>query len=105
MKKETLMKHTPGPWKRIAIGKRQVISSGHGWLVEIPKRGEPETELQAKRLEADYDLMAAAPELLQVAKDALHEAHIQEGFASDKLRWSALVASLEDAIAKAEGLE
>lgn len=91
------MKHTPGPWEVIAIGKRRVISSGHGWLVETPKRGEPETELQAKQLEADYGLMAAAPELLDALKAVAHwmsDAVIPCCFPRQ---------TILDAIAKAEG--
>lgn len=99
------MEHTPGPWKRIAIGKRQVITSGHGWLVECPARGEPETELQAKRLEADYDLMAAAPELLEVCKLLLDAGPDSCGCdeSGHVCGWPNVKWQAEQAIAKAEG--
>ena len=94
------MNHTPGPWKRIAIGGngRQVISSGHGWLVELPKRGEPETDLQAQQLEADYDLMAAAPELLAACQEAYRLMKNSPG------NWESQTAEmLYEAISNAEG--
>lgn len=101
------MNHTPGPWKRIAIGKRQVITSGHGWLVELPKRGEPETDLQAQQLEADYDLMAAAPELLEALKLLLKwsdaDETVRQSLEEDTQSQSKAIGMARAAIARAEG--
>mgnify|MGYP001578000711 CR=1 FL=1 len=96
------MNHTPGPWKRIAIGKRQVIASGHGWLVELPRRGEPETDLQARQVEADYDLMAAAPELLEALKEAIDFLEPTLGRVNSTPQRKAYEMA-RDAIARAEG--
>jgi len=94
--------HTPGPWHRNirANGKYPVIFVGRNQHVAVATGHET---ISPDEIEANIDLIAAAPELL-AALEALHSCH--RGF-SNSPDWTALDDDAreiaETAIAKARG--
>ena len=97
-------KHTPGPWMR-GIGNR--IASGNHMIAQTSRiykshRGPGYPDLLEQ--EANADLIAAAPELLAVAKELLEAIDKHFGIdpitapAPGNLRWRVVAA-----IVKAEG--
>jgi len=96
-------KHTPGPWvvdTTVALGPYHIITQSE----DVPQsrcvvcafpewRRKPSPEADRPRLEADAQLIAAAPDLLEACRDALSKI---DPFVHD-------VETIEAAIAKAEG--
>jgi len=71
------MSHTPGPWSVVmgaAITRPHpiAITTPEGWIVEVPARGHPDTDEQADAMKADFRLIAAAPDMLEVLKAIQH---------------------------------
>ena len=90
-------KHTPGPWS--------VTWCNDGWCVEARPCGICETHIYGDagspsmpEREANARLIAAAPELLEAAKQAL-QVFVDQGWDDDL----SAAKSLKAAIAKAEG--
>lgn len=85
------MTHTPGPWKLSESASRCILgkSNGGGWMTVCVVQNT-----QSEHYEANARLIAAAPDLLEAAKDLLA--------AKDKTNQS-LRDALAKAIAKAEG--
>ena len=93
--------HTPGPWAADIRLAQAIIVDTHGHAVADIARHEfsvTEQSYSDQRIEANANLIAAAPELLQIAKDyvLLCQLHDLEG---------AVLDSARTAIAKAEGVK
>lgn len=101
-------KHTPGPWKTsIDYGRNpgSVIDAS----VLAPNGSEIARMIHAnaaisQAAESNANLIAAAPDLLEAAKEALPnlrwaETHLD----GNSLAWRELIAKFESLIAKAEG--
>ncbi len=90
--------HTPGPWtasQYLDDGRWGVVTQGNGIVVSLRSRSPSEATLS----EADARLIAAAPELLQAARDFISWGtgagyRFESGSPLDRAR---------DAIDKAEG--
>ncbi len=93
-------KHTPGPW--------EIWSTLHGWTICSPSDGWSVTSLPDSDPihHANAHLIAAAPEMLAVLKDALDMAELAEtltGCRGDDDFVAEFKAKVEAAISKAEG--
>ncbi len=84
-----MAEHTPGPWRV----EKYVSAVGMYCIVEPHGRSLAFTDIRAN--EADANLLAAAPDLLEACKRALR----------DMTEWDGdeLIPLIEAAIAKAEG--
>lgn len=101
-----MSKHTPGPWKvmdlrddeeyRLRLGKIQ-IQSDNVAICDIQFNSFFSNEW-IKESEANARLIAAAPELLEVCRDALDFAKLASG-----ADLSPIINKLKKAIRKAEG--
>ncbi len=99
--KNTLSAHTPGPWKIDTLGSHIWILSETGdYLAEVITSDE-EGRCRPEDAEANARLMAAAPELLAAAEEALL---ILKQLKTDEWAFddSPIEEQLQDAIAKAQ---
>jgi len=95
------MKHTPGKWK-VKQWKREKAkdgfvtvvadSRGHG-LFQSTEYGE------SKKVEANANLISAAPDLLRAIKPLVKRIKAEDSWAKDYIQ----LVHAEEAIAKAEG--
>lgn len=94
-------KHTPAPWGSRAeeSGNYEVKDEAGVWVARVHFRNGPADETAR----ANAALIAAAPELLEAAKEALEEleAHFGGAVDQDELEAS-LLGRVRAAIAKAE---
>ena len=90
-------KHTPGPWSKKA---GRVITTEH---VTYSVDGPP-SDFMFLENEADADLLAAAPDLLEALElcSAIMEANLRPG-EDDMPTWHDVIKQTETAIAKARG--
>lgn len=106
--------HTPGPWFGMLVETDKAdhfhISSPTGEICDLPMRKHSTLppSLERARVESDARLIASAPELLDLAKDAL--AQIEKMDFSCSANWNCslktnAVLLLNVAIAKAEGIQ
>ena len=93
--------HTPGPWSIVNWGE----ATDHPYIV--PAKENPETQRESKicdvynpESEANARLIAAAPELLELCKEAV-EVYYDAGLDNT----DHVVKRMKSAIAKAEGKE
>lgn len=91
------MKHTPGPWEvQTSCSWRRIGTPGHDGNVICPTVNPRDGHPDLIASEADLQLAAAAPDLLEALEEMLKAASQQ--------RWSlALCNRAQDAIAKASG--
>lgn len=88
-----MSKHTPGPWETSVNGDLQ-------WDVCAPGAGDMIADLEGcDNQEANANLIASAPELLQALKDVVNAHDVKMGISSVKLR----IELANQAITKAEG--
>ena len=90
--------HTPGPWRITGPNIRADTALGTGALVAVVKDHFADVQTREAEKEANARLLAASPDLLQVARDYVL---LCELFDWDGLVFQSAVA----AIAKAEGGE
>lgn len=96
-------KHSKGPWRYDGHG----VNSVEGERICKPSYEGPYSgdNNRLERYDADCNLIASAPELLEACKLALDEIEkAAERFATDKETWLSYEA-LKNAIVKAEGRE
>lgn len=100
-----MTKHTPGPW---AVYPPEMLDNKH-WSVQTDCGMTIVCGEDTPEAAADAHLIAAAPELLAVVRQAIDYANdTKERFESgwdcdDEEAYSNLLAAADDAIAKAEG--
>jgi hypothetical protein len=107
-----MSKHTPGPWRierggkehrKPDLHKRILAADGTDLLGNVEDPWYP----NVPENEADWHLIAAAPDLLEACKAALTESMIYTGAIYETLQTSGLHTQLRDqlraAIAKASG--
>lgn len=97
------MKHTPGPWHRNirANGKYPVVFAGRNTHVALVQQAKTPDET-----EANIDLVAAAPELLEALERAARTIEVLKTFCGVPLtvvRAAETEHVIEAAIAKARG--
>jgi hypothetical protein len=97
-----MSKHTPGPWTIVKDGFGRQLKSGSG----ISLMGDEQFYPWAPDEEADWLLIAAAPELLEALKDMLAGwRYIRETHGDlYGVGWDRAQQKAEAAIAKAEGV-
>ena len=105
------MKHTPGPWEmvkgpcgNIHFQGYKSIKSGPGFSI-FKDEGNDQAQVVALFTwsEANARLIAAAPDLLEAAKEVLVYLHHPEGQAPNGFRLITAMETLTKAVAKAEG--
>lgn len=102
-KPDTGTAHTPGPWELVSLsGYGSPYSIRMAYHSDNPNAPKTHYGVQSVRTKADALLIAAAPELLRVAKRLAHAASMEPG--QDRLAAFQIVADeARAALAKAEG--
>lgn len=104
------MAHTPGPWvfEKLRAGTILAIQSGEIRLAEVVKWATVDPIAQSER-EANANLLAAAPELLEALEAAIEcgmvpNSTAKDGGATRHARQVVVADMIRDAVAKAKGL-
>lgn len=99
-------KHTPGPWESILNGRERQVWQGS----DIPTRicgdmFDENTDPSIGEVDANAKLIAAAPELLEIAQSFFewHANHFEEFEDHINMELLCLANEAEQAIKKAEG--
>jgi len=88
------MKHTKGPWK---VSKQKGFTDNYRIFAEYKDVASIDNSCSIKTL-ANANLIASAPELLEVCKNVISLPEFAQG------KYNPLLNKIEQAIAKAEGL-
>lgn len=94
------MKHTPGPWKVEKVADFTFVIAADKEIHDKYRDKQAICEVLGKDTPANARLMAAAPDLLEVAKITYRAIVLGNGREID---WQAIADSLSDAIKKAKG--
>jgi len=104
---EGKVKHTVGPWKIVGKSIKNTEGYGDDTRVCTMNFSIPRLKVKAGELEAqaNANLIAAAPELLEACKEALHTFKTLQKIYGNKIPgFSVEIKQLKQAIEKAEGL-
>ncbi len=110
MTTETKPQHTPGPWKQVCqqiCEPTEIVSAAGNIVAFAPLLGLPHTS-QAKETQANANLIAAAPELLEAlemaAKILWSDRAIDAYWGAEvKPEFDSIKESIRKALAKAKG--